>query len=215
MNQPDHIPHLPKPPRAWLTLLMGGLLLFSGMVVGAGGSLLFFQNRMDQPDNAPKHFSKRLAQRMSHDLNLSEEQSKQVETIFKAHQEEMSTIRLQIKDEVDASFETLKTEVEAVLTPDAFTNTGIETEAGMAAPVTQEAVKEAINGPVMVNITTAMVHHPRALMVKKDTVLRALHATDKRVTNALLVMGDQANIRHHLHGMGKRAITNPHPPINN
>jgi len=111
-------PQLPTPPRVWLTLLMGGILLVSGMVMGAGGSVLFLKHRFDQPDHEPKHFSDRLAKRMTRDLDLSEEQSEKIHSIFKAHQEEMHTIRLQIKDEIDTSFEGIKSEVKAVLTPE-------------------------------------------------------------------------------------------------
>lgn len=118
MNDKLPAPQLPTPPRAWLTLLMGGLLLVSGMVMGAGGSVLFLKHRFDQPNHEPKHFSDRLANRVTRDLDLSEEQSTKVREIFKAHQEEMHTIRLQIKDDIDSSFDDLKSEVEAVLTPD-------------------------------------------------------------------------------------------------
>ena len=97
---------------------MGGVLLLSGIVIGAGGTGLFLKHKLDQPDEAPKHFSRRLADRITHDLALNPEQSEQIRTLFETHQEEMKTIRLKIKDEVDDSRETLQSEVKAILTPE-------------------------------------------------------------------------------------------------
>ena len=86
MNDAPQLHHLPKPPRTWLTLLMGGLLLISGMVMGAGGTIMFVKHRMEQPDSAPKHFSNRLAQRITRDLDLSDDQTQQVRAILQTHQ---------------------------------------------------------------------------------------------------------------------------------
>ena len=118
MNDAPQLHHMPKPPRTWLTLLMGGLLLISGMVMGAGGTIMFVKHRMEQPDSAPKHFSNRLAQRITRDLDLSDDQTQQVRAILQTHQKKMRSIRMEVNDEVDASFETLKTEVEAILSPE-------------------------------------------------------------------------------------------------
>lgn len=112
------IAHLPKPPRAWLTLLMGGVLLISGMVIGAGGTTLLLKHRMGQPNSAPKQFSGRLLRRIERDLDLTEEQSEEVRSILELHREEMRTIRLQVGEKIDDSFEALKEEVSAVLSPE-------------------------------------------------------------------------------------------------
>ena len=118
MNDTSNTPQLPTPPRTWLTLFMGGMLIVSGMVMGAGASVLFLKHQIDEPNLHPDRFGERILKSMTHDLDLTEEQSVQIRAIFKSHQEEMHTIRLQIKDEVSASFEELKGEVEAVLSPE-------------------------------------------------------------------------------------------------
>lgn len=117
MSGSKQIHHLPKPPRAWLTLLIGGVLVLSGMVIGAGGTVLLVKNRLEQPDQAPSHFSRRLAERMTRDLDLTREQKTDIQEIFARHQKELHAVRKSVEQRVTESFNTMQSEVEAILTP--------------------------------------------------------------------------------------------------
>lgn len=114
-------PQLPKPPKTWMTLLIGGLLIVSGMVMGAGGTILLVKDRVGEHRSdhgpAPDHLMRRIAE----DLELTETQHDQIYSIVETHQKEMEVIRQSMKDEVDVCFDTLKTDIEAVLTPEQLT----------------------------------------------------------------------------------------------
>jgi Spy/CpxP family protein refolding chaperone len=118
MAEIQKIPLLPKSPKAWLTLLIGGILVFSGMVIGAGGTVLLVQNRMDQPGNAPEHFNRRLAERMTRDMGLTEAQESNIHEIFKSHRAELRDVKESVRERIDSSFSSMQTEVEGILTPE-------------------------------------------------------------------------------------------------
>ncbi|HIA48727.1 MAG TPA: hypothetical protein EYN96_12365 [Candidatus Hydrogenedentes bacterium] len=118
MSDPSQIPNLPKPPRPWITLLVGGVLVLSGMVMGAGGTGLLVKNRLDQPDQAPSHFSRRLSERMTRDLDLTSEQESQIQQIFETHQKGLHAVRQSVEQRVNDSFSTMQSEVKAILTPE-------------------------------------------------------------------------------------------------
>ncbi|MFP6581528.1 MAG: hypothetical protein VCD00_03115 [Candidatus Hydrogenedentota bacterium] len=119
MNDSNHIrPPLPKPPSTWLTLLMGAVLLVCGIVIGAGGTTLIVQNRLEQPDAAPSQFSQRLMGRMTRDLDLTDEQAKEVRAVFQSHSVEMRTVREEMDGRVDVLRATMQQEVRAILTPE-------------------------------------------------------------------------------------------------
>lgn len=119
MNDSNHIRSpLPKPPSTWLTLLMGAVLLVCGVVIGAGGTTLVVKNRLDQPDVAPNQFSQRLMGRMTRDLDLTEEQAKEVRAVFELHSSEMRVVRNEMDERADALRATMQEEVRAILTPE-------------------------------------------------------------------------------------------------
>lgn len=118
MSDSSKTPKLPKPPRAWMTLLMGGILLISGMVMGAGGSIVYLKNSLDEPVRSPKRFNKILRENIAEDLKLDAEQSEKVSAILEGHQKRMQAIRTEVHDEVEASFEAFESEVETILTPE-------------------------------------------------------------------------------------------------
>lgn len=109
---------LPKPPNTWLTLLMGAVLLVCGVVIGAGGTVLVVKNRMDQPGSAPEQFNRRLTERMTRDLDLTPEQSKQIRAVFDGHREEMKSIREGVDEQMNALRETMRDEVSEILSPE-------------------------------------------------------------------------------------------------
>ena len=109
---------LPKPPNTWLTLLMGAVLLVCGVVIGAGGTVLVVKNRMDQPGSAPEQFNRRLTERMTRDLDLTPEQSKQIRAVFDGHRDEMKSIREGVDEQMNVLRESMREEMSVILTPD-------------------------------------------------------------------------------------------------
>ncbi len=97
---------------------MGAVLLVCGIVIGAGGTTLIVQNRLEQPDAAPSQFSQRLMGRMTRDLDLTDEQAKEVRAVFQSHSVEMRTVREEMDGRVDVLRATMQQEVRAILTPE-------------------------------------------------------------------------------------------------
>lgn len=118
MSDSDHIPSLPKPPKPWLTFLIGGVLVCSGMIIGAGGTVLLVKHRLEQPDRAPSHFNRRLSERMTRDMGLTEEQETAIHAIFRDHQKELYSVRESVEQRIRESFNNMEAEVEAILTPE-------------------------------------------------------------------------------------------------
>ncbi|PCJ55989.1 MAG: hypothetical protein COA73_13080 [Candidatus Hydrogenedentota bacterium] len=109
---------LPKPPRTWLTLLMGAVLLISGAVMGSGVTVLFIQKNMQQrSEGPPPHFNKQMIQKLSRDLELTVDQQKEIQAIFEANQERFRSVRRQVRAQVESELSGVHEQVEAVLTP--------------------------------------------------------------------------------------------------
>jgi len=109
---------LPKPPKAWVTLLMGGILVFSGMVIGGGITALAIHNLMDRGRDGNSRMDDRVVDRLSRDLDLSEEQQGKLREILKSHNERFMEIRRNTSSEIDYALSSMGDEIKAVLTPE-------------------------------------------------------------------------------------------------
>lgn len=111
-NSDHHNPsQLPKPPRTWLTLLVGATLLITGGVIGAGITVQIVKLRMEQAQSqamdAPGEMSRRIAERMTRELDLTPEQAEQFRAAFEKHHQGMRTL-----------FGTLQDDIQEILTPE-------------------------------------------------------------------------------------------------
>ena len=109
---------LPKPPgwRRWRPLLLGILLLGSGMLIGAGATLLVVRETVVYALHHPQEVPGRLANRLKGKLGLNEEQTSKVLGILTKHQTALSQIRTEFQPRVEIEFTQVRQEISEVLT---------------------------------------------------------------------------------------------------
>ncbi len=110
---------LPKPRRRWVrTGLLGLVILLCGMIIGGALTLHFRWPRLllaRQPwERMPEH----IADRMREELGLTEEQQKEIQTILAKHHGAMESIRVEVQPRVEAQIDSMRREIDAVLTPE-------------------------------------------------------------------------------------------------
>lgn len=113
------VSELPRPRRRWIrTVLLGMVILVCGMVIGGALTLHFRWPRLliaGQPwERMPEH----IAHRMRGELGLTEEQQTEIERILARHHAAMESIRTEVQPRVEAQIDSMRREVESVLTPD-------------------------------------------------------------------------------------------------
>jgi len=104
--------------RAWPMVLLGAVILFSGMVIGGGMTLLWVQRRIvymiHHPENAPATITAHVRSK----FGLTDEQAKQVEAVLQARQKGIQAIRREFQPKIMVQVELARDEVAAVLTPE-------------------------------------------------------------------------------------------------
>lgn len=110
---------LPKPPKPWVTLLMGGILVFSGMVIGGGVTAIVVKDRVSTyDDRSNKPIPPRVVNYITRELDLSPDQSDSVKTILHDHNERFRIIRGDTAEQIQEAMSTMRSEIQAVLTPE-------------------------------------------------------------------------------------------------
>ena len=119
MTDTHETSNLPRPPRrSWRGLVYGLILLTSGAAIGAGSAVFFVERQMVSAQNeTPEDASDRWSRDWQSRLDLTQEESKQLRTIFHKHHVAMVAIRKEMRPRFQAELETLQTEVNALLTP--------------------------------------------------------------------------------------------------
>lgn len=108
---------LPVPGRSRTkTVLLGAVLLISGMVIGSGLTLIGLKRRADEFRQRPEMFSSRILSKMETDLKLTKEQKAELAKIFKEAREELDDVRRQHRAQGQAYFRDFHDEVARVLT---------------------------------------------------------------------------------------------------
>lgn len=95
----------------------GLLILLSGILIGT--AIGFRAARFTDPLSlfAPDTVSRRISRLMKFQLGLTEEQRTKVEKILEEHRTKLEVVRLKMLPEVDPLIESLRKDVEDVLTP--------------------------------------------------------------------------------------------------
>lgn len=126
MSEKDLSPQVSKgeplrPPhrrRLAARLLFGSVVLLSGMVIGAGVTLLWVQQKalyiVHHPQDAPAAVAARLRSK----FRLSGDQEKRVEQVLRKRQASLQAIRREVQPRVMAELEKVREEVAQVLTPE-------------------------------------------------------------------------------------------------
>ena len=108
---------LPVPGRSRTkTVLLGAVLLISGMVIGSGLTLIGLQRRAGEFRSRPDMFSNRILSKMETDLELTKEQKAELGKIFKDAREDLDDVRRQHRAQGQAFFKDFHDQVANVLT---------------------------------------------------------------------------------------------------
>jgi hypothetical protein len=108
---------LPRPRRRWMrTVLLGVVILLCGMVIGGALTLHFRWPRLLLARHAWERMPEHIADRMRGELELTEEQQREIERILARHHGAMESIRTEVQPRVEAQIDSMRREVEAVLT---------------------------------------------------------------------------------------------------
>ena len=100
--------------RRWLFAL---LIFLGGVACGAGVAVIVIARVAHHVLTHPEEAPQRIAMRLSHRLDLSKEQTAQVEQIIRNHQGEIGEIRREIQPRIESQLTQLESDIAAVLTP--------------------------------------------------------------------------------------------------
>jgi Spy/CpxP family protein refolding chaperone len=110
---------LPRRRRRWgRTVLLGALILACGMVVGAALTMHLRWPRLLRAAHPWERAPERIVSRMSGQLDLTQEQETQIQGILAKHHLAMEGIRTEVEPRVEAQMDSMRREVEGVLTPE-------------------------------------------------------------------------------------------------
>ena len=117
MNQSDpKSEHLPVTP-ARKAILFSALTLVSGIIIGAGLTLIVTDNSNAQKSlpPAPEYMSGRMVKRIAEELKLPPEQREQLEPIVQKHMKAMDDIRQDARPKIMEEIEQMNDEIMAIL----------------------------------------------------------------------------------------------------
>lgn len=112
-------PRIANSRRSWLlaVFLMSAVFLF-GAIVGAVVTGRFLWKKHIDSLQRPRFETSRMMRHMQDNFNLTDEQVEQLSTILSNHHQKIETIREEVRAEVEPEIESLRREVDTVLTPE-------------------------------------------------------------------------------------------------
>ncbi|MFH1716347.1 MAG: hypothetical protein ABIF19_03280 [Planctomycetota bacterium] len=99
----------------YLQIIVGLVILFCGLVIGAGGALLHLKDKM--VPFGPRPPLDAIVEDIQARYDLTPEQTKQVEAVFGAQRKTMQTLFDEFGQKVDAEFQKLNVEMKKILSP--------------------------------------------------------------------------------------------------
>lgn len=143
-----------RPSRRRSTLLMvllGAVILLSGIVIGSGVTLLWLQHRLLYMVHHPEDAPKTIALRLQSKLDLTDEQTKQIEALFRERQKHIQALRREVQPRVVEQLTQAREEVARVLTAEQAKKwqayfDGMQEKWMPPMPPAPETKKEAGNG---------------------------------------------------------------------
>jgi Ca2+-binding EF-hand superfamily protein len=93
-------------------------VFFFGSIVGAIATSRFLWEKHMKALRSPRFEAGRMMRHFEDNLDLTEEQSKEITTILADHQAAIGVIRNDVRSQVEDEIESLRVEVESVLTPE-------------------------------------------------------------------------------------------------
>jgi hypothetical protein len=101
--------------RRWLLLLLGGILLLSGMVIGATGEFYCDRVRRDNFLSHPEWMPHLMTERLKAELSLSPEQVQQIEKILMKRLKALNEIQEESRPRLDKELNLLRDDVAQTL----------------------------------------------------------------------------------------------------
>jgi Spy/CpxP family protein refolding chaperone len=101
-----------------MTLLMGGILVLSGIVIGGGVMALVIDNKTYKSKDGRTPVSERVMEGLAEDLDLTDEQQEALSQILKDNNEEFIWIRRNTSRQIDQVLSRMGDEIKTVLTPE-------------------------------------------------------------------------------------------------
>jgi hypothetical protein len=106
---------IPRKRRPWRTLLLGLVILFCGILIGAGITVIALQKVVLYAIHHPEQVPNRLTERLRGKLGLSDDQAKKIKAILNERQNAFQVLRRSTRPKVEREFDRLREEVAAVL----------------------------------------------------------------------------------------------------
>jgi len=100
----------------WRMALSGLVILAAGITLGIAGTLLVVRPTVMRPPMPPDRAVRFMLARLHDELNLTDEQSEQIRGILRGHFQELERLRKEARPKISDVFETLKSDVDGVLT---------------------------------------------------------------------------------------------------
>ena len=104
----------------WLTMLLGAVILLSGIVIGVGGAMVWLGRRSSAGSNGADQTANLITERIARSCQLDDKQTEKVRKIIARRLEAIQDIRQEMAEEVLAEHETLRGEMKQILTPEQF-----------------------------------------------------------------------------------------------
>ncbi len=97
-------------------VLLGLVILGSGIVVGSVGTLIVVRRGIVEAVQQPEQIPERTAERMARRYDLSDRQRAEVNAILRQRLQRMAAIRQRLRPHLDAELDSLREDVAEVLT---------------------------------------------------------------------------------------------------
>jgi len=107
-------------PRSFIMVLVGLVIVASGVVIGAGVTVLWLKDRLAVPPSPGERTAAVIADDLRNRYDLTEEQARQVREIMVRRMEAIEAIRRDAHEKMAAEHEKLRTEMKAILRPEQF-----------------------------------------------------------------------------------------------
>ncbi len=101
--------------RPWRSLLLGLIILFCGMLIGAGITVIILQKVVLYAIHHPEEIPNRLTERLRNKLGLTDEQTKNVKAILIERQKAFMALRRATRPKMERELEQLREDVAAIL----------------------------------------------------------------------------------------------------
>jgi hypothetical protein len=116
-------------PRTWILVLLGMVIVASGVVIGAGTTVLLLKDRLAPLPTPGERTAARIADELRGRFDLTEEQARQVREIMARRMDAIEKIHRDAREKMAAEHGKLREEMKAVLSPDQFERWSAQFEA--------------------------------------------------------------------------------------